>query len=551
MTVICYNCRDQNSDQARFCKRCRTQLRCANCNNLLTPNMRFCPKCGATLNAAPTTNPTLGGQTFVRAMAPGDRLEGRYMIVRPLGKGGMGAVYLVEDARIAGRQLALKEMSEQGIDPAEAKTALEAFKREAQLLLRLDHANLPKVFDTFSDNNRHFLVMAFVTGKTLEKRLEEAGGALPEREVYGYAVQLCDVLDYLHRQQPPIIFRDLKPGNIMLKPDGRIKLIDFGIARHFKPGQSKDTQAMGTPGYAAPEQYGKGQSDARTDVYTLGATLHHAITGRDPGQDPFNFPAVRALNRTASPQLEAAIMRAVLIDRSQRWPSIAALRAGLDTNVIAPPPTVSVSPPVVPVLPPPKPPLPAIPPPVAQGASAAKPSAASGFRRAPLWYYLFVTGGMAAWLASPVSPLILVQIWAQQFGFTSVAHVLGLILPLLLAYLLTHQPASTALSLVMLIGVAPYFPGSFTWGLTFANTTSLWISVAILEFALLLSFWRTRKWWQLLLLVVGAVFLPMLINGLNSLDVATVVQTTVVAVVGVLAALASSAVVNLISRVGP
>ncbi|MCA9781905.1 MAG: serine/threonine protein kinase, partial [Candidatus Eremiobacteraeota bacterium] len=204
---------------------------------------------------------------------------------------------------------------------------------EAQLLAQLDHANLPKVIDSFSERNRHYLVMEYVPGKTLEKRLAEAGGALPEREVYGYAVQLCDVLDYLHRQQPPIIFRDLKPANIMLKPDGRVKLIDFGIARHFKPGQSNDTQAMGTPGYAAPEQYGKGQSDARTDIYALGATLHHAITGRDPGQEPFNFPAVRALNRTASAPFEAAIMKAVKIDRGQRWTSIAALRAGLDTNV--------------------------------------------------------------------------------------------------------------------------------------------------------------------------------------------------------------------------
>jgi serine/threonine-protein kinase len=531
MTVICYNCQDQNSDQARFCKRCRTQLRCVGCDTLLKPNMRFCPKCGATISGASPTNSLPGAQTFVRAIAPGDRLANRYTILRPLGKGGMGAVYLVEDARFTGRQWALKEMSEQGIDPAEAKTALEAFNREAQLLVQLDHANLPKVIDAFSERNRHYLVMEYVPGKTLEKRLEEAGAPLPETEVYSYAVQLCDVLDYLHCQRPPIIFRDLKPANIMLKPDGRIKLIDFGIARHFKPGQSKDTQAMGTPGYAAPEQYGKEQSDVRADVYALGATLHHAITGRDPGQEPFKFPAVRALNRAASPQFEATIMKAVLLDRDQRWPSIAALRAGLDTNVLTPPPTVSVSPPVSPAIAPPKP-VPQAPPTVQ----------AVGFRRASFWQTLFLTVGMGAWLASPISPLVLMQ---TVLGLWQTGA--GLLLSLLLAYLLTHRPLSTVVSLVTLIAVASVFPNNaFWWGISFSNSGPLFLLVGILETLLMFTGWRVRSWVGLSFIALATLFVASFVG----LFFFSLIETGIAVLVGVAVVLLISNLVNHITGVG-
>jgi serine/threonine-protein kinase len=535
MTVICYNCRDENSDQARFCKHCRTPLRCAQCDTPLKLNMRFCPKCGASRDGAPPMNPMSGGQAFVRAMAFGDRLHNRYIIVRPLGKGGMGAVYLVEDARFTGRQLALKEMSEQGIDPVEARAALEAFKREAQLLAQLDHANLPKVFDNFSERNRHFLVMEFVPGKTLEKRLEEASGPLPEREVYGYAVQLCDVLDYLHRQQPPIIFRDLKPANIMLKPDGRIKLIDFGIARHFKPGQSKDTQAMGTPGYAAPEQYGKGQSDARTDVYALGATLHHAITGRDPGQDPFNFLTVRALNRAASPQIETAIMKAVLIDRNQRWPSIAALRAGMDTNILAPPPVAVGVPPPRPVAPPPVPQTQT--PPATQAAT---------FKRASFWQYVFLTVGMGIWMASPISPPLFIEMAVGSFGFWYGTGI-GFLLPLMLTYLLTHRPLSTVVPLVILVAIAPVFPNSaFWWGLSFSNSGPLFVLVGVLELLLMFTGWRTRNWLGLSLILLATLFLL----SFFGLFFFSFVSTGIAILVGVAIALLISNLVNHITGVG-
>lgn len=546
MTVICYNCREQNSDQARFCKRCRTQLRCAQCGTLLKPNMRFCSKCGALLDGVPPVYPPPGGQVFVRTMAPGSRLAERYTILRPLGKGGMGAVYLVEDARIAGRQWAMKEMSEQGISPAETQSALTAFQREAQLLAQLDHANLPKVIDFFSEGNRHFLVMEFVPGKTLEKRLEEAGGPLPEREVYAYAEQLCDVLNYLHCQRPPIIFRDLKPANIMIKPDGRIKLIDFGIARHFKPGQSKDTQAMGTPGYAAPEQYGKGQSDARTDVYALGATLHHAITGRDPGQDPFNFPSVRSLNRTASPQLEAAIMQAVQIDRNQRWSSIAALRAGLDTNVLAPPMT---PPPALPVIPSPNPVAAPLPAPQAQAPSTTQTAT---FKRASFWQFLFFTVGMGVWMASPVSPLLLIERTVGVFGL-QYAFGVALLFPFLLAYLLTHRPLSTVVTLVTFIAIgqvaAPAFRnGAFWWGLSFSNSGTLVAFVGVLESLLMFTGWRVRNWLGLSFIVV--VTLVVSSRFFWSALFYSLVETGIAALVGVTVSLLISNLVNRITGVG-
>jgi serine/threonine protein kinase len=243
----------------------------------------------------------------------------------------MGAVYLVSDQRLAGKQYALKEMSDQAIaDPAERQAALEAFQQEAAMLAALNHANLPQVTDYFTEGGNQYLVMEYVQGQTLEKKLEAARGPLPEPVVRRYAEQLCDVLVYLHGQRPPIIFRDLKPANIMVLPgDKQIKLIDFGIARHFKPGKSKDTQAMGTPGYAAPEQYGKGQSDARTDLYAFGATLHHAITGRDPSTEPFKFPPVRSYNSIASASFEQLVGRAVMLDPGDRWQSARELQNAL------------------------------------------------------------------------------------------------------------------------------------------------------------------------------------------------------------------------------
>jgi serine/threonine-protein kinase len=283
----------------------------------------FCLHCGAPLGPS-------GGPGATGMLPPQYLLVDRYRILQSIGRGGMGAVYLVEDTRLGGKLWAVKEMSDAALtNPLEKQEAIHAFRQEAQMLARLNHLNLPQVSDFFRDQGKHYLVMEFVDGATLGERLVQAGGTLPLPLVLKWADQLCDVLDYLHRQVPPIIFRDLKPDNIMVNQEDQVKLIDFGIARLFKPGKAKDTMAFGTAGYAPPEQYGKGQTDARSDVYGLGATLHHLLTGRDPSADPFHFPTVQDLKPSVPVVVDNAIMRALESRPEARWPTIRAFRAAL------------------------------------------------------------------------------------------------------------------------------------------------------------------------------------------------------------------------------
>ncbi len=248
--------------------------------------------------------------------------------MRLIAKGGMGAVHLVTDVRSPQASWALKELSTEGIRPEEMAELIDDFRREAQLLRALEHPNLVKVYDNFSEGGKEFLVMEFVNGKTLgslasSKRLEEA-------EALSHAFQLCDVLMYLHSRQPPIIYRDLKPGNIMVEADsGILKLIDFGIVRFYKPGKHKDTKLLGTPGFAPPEQYGKGQTDARSDIFSLGVTLHVLLTNLDVASDPWNYPPVRMLNPQVSKRLEQTIQRATELEVENRYQSIAEMRAAL------------------------------------------------------------------------------------------------------------------------------------------------------------------------------------------------------------------------------
>ena len=301
------------------------------CNRVNPADAQFCNRCSYSFGgtkAAP-------GQTGL--LSPQSLLAGRYRIVRRVGRGGMGAVYEAEDVRLSGKQWAIKEMSDAAItDAAALAEALDAFHREAHFLSSLDHANLPKVVDSFEADGKHYLVMEFVDGQTLEELVVDLGRPLPPDTVLRLGVTLCTVLDYLHRHQPPIIFRDLKPGNIMLDRDGTVKLIDFGIARVFTPGKSRDTTSLGTKGYAAPEQYGKGQTDARSDVYALGATLHFLLTGRDPADDPFNFPPARRLNPDVSPALEATVARAVAASAADRWPTAREMRRALTRAAAVP-----------------------------------------------------------------------------------------------------------------------------------------------------------------------------------------------------------------------
>ena len=258
----------------------------------------------------------------------GTLLQNRYRIVRVLGGGGQGAVYLAEDLQNNKLHVAVKEMRSEAeaagdeVDPAtaaeERKQLLDSFNREASLLQQLRHPNMPTFSDSFTRDDRPYLVMEFIAGESLEKKIDRRNGMpLPEREVLYYAIQVTQVLRYLHSQDPPIIFRDMKPANIMVMPNGQCKLIDFGIARTYKVGKQKDTVSMGTAAYAPFEQFGKGQTDRRSDIYSLAATMYHALTGRPP--TPATTPtSVRDLNPAVTPQTEALIIRAMDRDMARR-----------------------------------------------------------------------------------------------------------------------------------------------------------------------------------------------------------------------------------------
>jgi serine/threonine protein kinase len=252
-------------------------------------------------------------------------LKRRYKILRKIAQGGMGAVYESTDLTDPlGHRWAVKEMSPASLPTNERSQAIADFRREAQMLHTVKHPNLPLVVETFEEMGKHFLVMEFIAGHTLLNIVDNTVGYLPEERVMVWARQLFDVLHYLHTQNPPIIYRDVKPANVMLmESTERIKLIDFGIARFHKQGKAQDTEAFGTAGYAPPEQYGKGQTDQRSDVYALAATLHHLVTKHDPSLNPFNWLPARRLNPGVSPALENALMVATSLDPAKRFQSIA------------------------------------------------------------------------------------------------------------------------------------------------------------------------------------------------------------------------------------
>src|SRR5271166_2319169 len=236
-------------------------------------------------------------------------IGGRYRVTKPLGGGGMKLVYLAEDMRLASRPCALAEMVDSFTDPAMQQQAVAAFQREADMLAQLSNEHIPRVFDRFSEQNHHYLVMEYVDGLTLEDELKNNDGKLPAARVIDIALRVLDTLQYLHNLEPPVVYRDLKPSNVMLGRNGQVKLIDFGIARFFLP-QSNATM-IGTQGYAPPEQY-RGRAEARSDLYALGATMHHALSGRDPAAEPpFSFPKLRTLSPDVSPALANLVDQAL------------------------------------------------------------------------------------------------------------------------------------------------------------------------------------------------------------------------------------------------
>src|SRR6266446_3653696 len=300
-------------------------LFCDTCGVANRAQAAFCAACGRRLHAPQAGS---ASNTLTGLLAQQHLLKQRYRILSQVGKGGFGAVYQAADTRFGNRLLAIKEMSQSGLGTQELLEATEAFKREALLLAGLTHPHLPRIYEQFPDAGRWYLVMDFIEGWTLEEQLSRAnGGCLPLEHVLAIGIQLCTVLDYLHTRQPPVIFRDLKPANVMLTSQDHVYLIDFGIARHFKPGQAKDTIAFGSPGYAAPEQYGRVQTTARSDIYSLGATLHQMLTGDDPSHTPFHFAPLQ--HPTAPAGLKTLLMQMVEMDASKRPESMAIVKQEL------------------------------------------------------------------------------------------------------------------------------------------------------------------------------------------------------------------------------
>src|SRR5581483_6686875 len=258
---------------------------------------------------------------------PRTLLHKRYVVMQTIGQGGMAAVYQARDTR-KGTLCAIKEMSLSTVAPEERAQAIQNFLAEAKILSRLNHPNLPAFTDFFTEDARHFLVMEYIDGTTLEDLLERNGHPFSERRVLGWARQLCDVLEYLHSQQPPVIFRDMKPGNVMLSRTGRIKLIDFGIARLFRGSGAQDTQLLGTPGFAPPEQYGSAQTDERSDIYSLAMTLFQLMTdainenGFGLKDVHFNYPHI-------SPPVARVLEKATALKPEDRYESVTVFRRAL------------------------------------------------------------------------------------------------------------------------------------------------------------------------------------------------------------------------------
>ncbi len=277
-------------------------------------------------------------------LAANEVLRDRYLIRRIIGRGGMGSIYLAEDSRLPGRLCAIKEVQPEPDLPESVRAqGREQFYREAQVLARLDHPNLPKVSDFFSEADRDYLVMDFVPGEDLKSLMDQArraGRLLPLADVLRWAHQLADALEYLHNQDPPVIHRDIKPSNLKITPSGLLKLVDFGLVKQMAPDEVTITviQGRGTAQYTPLEQYGgdTGHTDPRSDLYAFGATLYHLVTNQPPPEAKLRFlnPTLlrspREFNPDLSASLEQAILWAMALHPDDRPPNVAALRPALE-----------------------------------------------------------------------------------------------------------------------------------------------------------------------------------------------------------------------------
>lgn len=294
-------------------------LNCKFCNQENEKAYKFCKACGEELHLSPKN----------KVLEPGNILDERYEIKRRIKEGGMGTVYEASDLRFGKRSCAVKEMLCEGYKPEDQPYIIESFKKEAHILHHLRHTSLPVVQDYFVEEGRYYLVMDYIEGKDLGTiRDGYEGKGVPEEDVIDWTLQVLDALEYLHCQNPPIVYRDLKPDNIMLRNnDNKAVLVDFGLARPVPPGSTKRTTIVGTPAYA-PEELFQGRAEPRTDIYSLGGTMHSLLTGIVP-QNPFSFEPVRNIKPSIAEELENIINKALGRLPDNRYESASKMREAL------------------------------------------------------------------------------------------------------------------------------------------------------------------------------------------------------------------------------
>jgi serine/threonine protein kinase len=303
---------------------------CPHCQAINEPGTLYCTTCNELLDVADVNTGSLHG---FQLLPPGHVLRARYTINSLLGQGGMGAVYKIQDEQFNGRMLALKELVPNQLSTQKLSHAVAQFQTEAQLLASLTHPHLPRIYDSFTEDERWYLVMDYIEGQTLEQYVSTMpAGRLSLDATLAIGIQLASVLNYLHTRPTPIVFRDLKPLNVMITPDNDVFLIDFGIARIFKPSQAQDTDTYATLGYAAPEQYSMHQTTPRTDIYSLGVLLHRMLSGYEPKQSiiPYALEPLQEYLPQIPPDLSQLVARMTALAPEERPASMAEVKTALE-----------------------------------------------------------------------------------------------------------------------------------------------------------------------------------------------------------------------------
>lgn len=331
----CPNCRNVVQPGATFCDVCGSPLElpiwaspwpvstsplegvCSQCRTPYLQGEAFCGNCGAALLSLPVFTPS-------SLLSTDTLLANRYRVLKIYKQGGFSTVYLAEDTNATAQYCVIKGVS------SSDQEALELLKRETEFLSALSHTGLPKVLNVIEDGTNWYPVIDFIDGPTLSELMLANTGPLRENEVIDWAIQICDILDYLHNQYHPIIVRDIKPENFVVREsDNKIVLIDLSISRHYKPGKAKDTDALGTAGFAAPEQHGVAQTDARSDIYCLGVTLLSLLTAHDPTTTMFNHPAIHVLNPNLNPGWDVIITKSTKLRAEERYQSAVEMKEAL------------------------------------------------------------------------------------------------------------------------------------------------------------------------------------------------------------------------------